>query len=76
VDRRHLALSRGRVDLITRPIHRTEKGITMSRTDHARKSTKGTKAAREGVLTTRQPRPAARRQGTRQGILAAHLRGS
>lgn len=38
--------------------------------------TKGTKADREGHLTTRQPRPPARRQGTRQAVLAARLRGA
>lgn len=48
----------------------------MSRTEHARPSTKGTKAAREGHLTARQPRPAARRQGTRQAVVAAHLKGA
>jgi hypothetical protein len=48
----------------------------MSRTDHARPSRRSNKAAREGVLTTRQPRPAARRQGTRQAVVAAHLKGA
>lgn len=47
----------------------------MSRTDTARTTLRNTRrATRDNVTTTRQPRPAPRRQGTRRDIVAAAIR--
>lgn len=47
----------------------------MSRTDSTRRTLQNTRrATRDGVTTTRQPRPARRRQGTRAAIIRSAIR--
>lgn len=45
----------------------------MAHTDHTR-TPKGNRARREGLVTTRQPRPAPRRQRTTAAAVAAAIR--